>query len=130
MVHRPPPDASERILRWFARGSHSMGWVLKSSELVNDRPERGLEVAAVPLDHAFELWITRRRHSGRITRTRSLSTVIDRVHPIRSAITVAGIVGLECPAHPDAGAAGWSTAVPASMPLANQPSVGCVRGFL
>ena len=33
------------------------------------------------------------RYSGRIIRTRSLSTVIDLSHPIRCAITVAGIVG-------------------------------------
>ena len=33
------------------------------------------------------------RYSGRSSRTRSLSTVNDRVQPIRSAITVAGIVG-------------------------------------
>ena len=32
------------------------------------------------------------RYSGRITRTRSFRTVIDRVHPIRSAITVAGML--------------------------------------
>jgi hypothetical protein len=33
------------------------------------------------------------RYTGRSSRTRSLSTVSDRVQPIRSAITVAGIVG-------------------------------------
>jgi hypothetical protein len=33
------------------------------------------------------------RYTGRNSRTRSLSTVSDRVQPIRSAITVAGIVG-------------------------------------
>jgi hypothetical protein len=32
-------------------------------------------------------------YSGRSNRTRSLSTVIDRCHPIRSAITVVGISG-------------------------------------
>ena len=34
------------------------------------------------------------RNSGRSTRTRSLSTVNDRSHPTRSAITVAGILGV------------------------------------
>ena len=33
------------------------------------------------------------RYTGRSSRTRSLSTVSPRVQPIRSAITVAGIVG-------------------------------------
>jgi hypothetical protein len=33
------------------------------------------------------------RYTGRSSRTRSLSTVNPRVQPIRSAITVAGIVG-------------------------------------
>jgi hypothetical protein len=33
------------------------------------------------------------RYTGRNSRTRSLSTVSDRVQPIRSAMTVAGIVG-------------------------------------
>jgi hypothetical protein len=32
-------------------------------------------------------------NNGRNPRTRSFSIVIDRSHPIRSAITVAGIVG-------------------------------------
>ena len=33
------------------------------------------------------------RYTGRSSRTRSLSTVNDRTHPTRCAITVAGIVG-------------------------------------
>ena len=33
------------------------------------------------------------RYAGRSSATRSLNTVIPRVHPTRSAITVAGIVG-------------------------------------
>jgi len=36
------------------------------------------------------------RHAGRSSATRRLNTVIPRVHPTRSAITVAGIVGTAC----------------------------------
>jgi hypothetical protein len=36
------------------------------------------------------------RYTGRSSRTRSLSTVNDRVQPIRSAMTVAGILGQAC----------------------------------
>lgn len=59
---------------------------------------RALAAARTPVERGvarLKSWrIFRRSRCSRSSRTRSLSTVIPRSHPIRSAITVAGIVGV------------------------------------